>query len=126
MCPQEFDYSKVRRAGMPIKGFGGVSSGPEPLKQLHESIRTVLDREIGKPLSVTAIVDIMNMIGRCVISGNVRRTAEIAFGDPHSDEYVDLKDYSKNPQRAEYGWTSNNSVRMKKNLPQIFFFFLSF
>ena len=52
----------------------------------------------------------MNLIGKCVISGNVRRTAEISFGDPNEDEYVDLKNYEKNPHRAEYGWTSNNSV----------------
>ncbi len=45
-----------------------------------------------------------------MVSGNLRRTAEIAFGDPDSDEYIDLKNYTKNPQRAAYGWTSNNSV----------------
>lgn len=49
-------------------------------------------------------------IGVCVVAGNVRRTAEIAFGDPESQEYVDLKDYHKNPARAEFGWASNNSV----------------
>ena len=57
-----------------------------------------------------AIVDLMNHIGKCVVSGNVRRTAEIAFGDPDSAEYIDLKNYEVNPARAEYGWTSNNSV----------------
>lgn len=64
----------------------------------------------GEPITVTAIVDIMNLIGRCVVSGNVRQTAEIAFGDPMSEEYINLKDYDVNPHRAEYGWTSNNSV----------------
>ena len=52
----------------------------------------------------------MNLIGKCVVSGNVRRTAEIAFGHPDSEEYIALKDYSVNPHRAAYGWTSNNSV----------------
>jgi hypothetical protein len=42
-CP-EFDYSQIRLAGMPIKGFGGVSSGPESLKQLHHALREVLDK----------------------------------------------------------------------------------
>lgn len=96
--------------GAPIKGFGGISSGPEPLKALHVTIRNILDRLIGQSITVTAIVDIMNLIGRCVVSGNVRRTAEIAFGDPKSDEYIDLKNYDVNPHRAEWGWTSNNSV----------------
>ncbi|KAG6623954.1 ribonucleoside-triphosphate reductase, adenosylcobalamin-dependent [Phytophthora cinnamomi] len=56
------------------------------------------------------IVDIMNQMGVCVVSGNVRRTAEIAFGDYNDEEYVDLKNYEKNPDRAAYGWTSNNSI----------------
>jgi ribonucleoside-triphosphate reductase len=69
-----------------------------------------LDRNKGLHLTITSLVDIMNMIGKCVVSGNVRRTAEIAFGDPFSQEYIDLKNYDKNPHRMDYGWTSNNSV----------------
>ena len=109
-APLEFDYSLVRAAGEPIKGFGGVSSGPEPLKKLHENIRKALDQNIGSPITITTIADIMNMIGVCVVAGNVRRTAEIIFGSPYSDEYLDLKNYEVNEERQEYGWTSNNSV----------------
>ena len=105
-----FDYSKIRPAGAPIRGFGGISAGPSVLQEMHQSIESVLEKLVGKELTVTAVVDIMNIIGRCVVSGNVRRTAEIAFGDPDSEEYIDLKDYAKNPQRADFGWTSNNSV----------------
>lgn len=105
-----FDYSAIRPAGQPIKGFGGISSGPEPLEELHNAIRSVLRPLAGQPLTVTAIVDLMNLIGKCVVSGNLRQTAEIAFGDPFDDDYVDLKDYDVNPHRAAYGWTSNNSV----------------
>jgi adenosylcobalamin-dependent ribonucleoside-triphosphate reductase len=105
-----FDYSLVRPAGRLIKGFGGTSSGPQPLRELHDALHDVFEPLAGKPLTVTAIVDVMNLIGKCVVSGNVRRTAEIAFGDPDSTEYMDLKDYAVNPHRAEYGWTSNNSV----------------
>ncbi|SVB12786.1 uncharacterized protein METZ01_LOCUS165640, partial [marine metagenome] len=109
-APIEFDYSKIRPAGKPIKGFGGVSSGHEPLEEVHESIRKVLDDNSGEPISTTTIVDIMNLIGKCVVAGNVRRTAEIVFGDPNSEEYLDLKNYKVNPHRDQYGWTSNNSV----------------
>jgi adenosylcobalamin-dependent ribonucleoside-triphosphate reductase len=104
------DYTDIRPAGVPIKGFGGESSGPDPLIELHEKCREILDAEIGKPLSITAIVDIMNLIGKCVVSGNVRRSAEIVFGEPDCEEYLDLKNYEVNPHRAEYGWTSNNSI----------------
>jgi len=109
-APIEFDYSDVRAAGLPIKGFGGTTSGPDPLRSLHTEVRKTLDKEVGSDLSVTTIVDVMNRIGQCVVSGNVRRTAEIAFGDPTSEDFLDLKNYEKNPHRAEYGWTSNNSV----------------
>ena len=105
-----FGYSKIRKAGEPIKGFGGVSSGSKPLEELHKSIRTILDGEVGNQISATTIVDLQNLIGKCVVSGNVRRTAEIAFGDADSDEYLDLKNYKVNPHREIFGWTSNNSV----------------
>ena len=106
----KFDYTKIRAAGEPIAGFGGVSSGHEPLEELHERIRKVLDKNSGEPISVTTIVDIMNLIGKCVVAGNVRRTAEIVFGDPYDEEYLDLKNYEVNPHREQYGWTSNNSI----------------
>lgn len=104
----EFDYSQIRPYGTPIKTFGGVASGHEPLKTLHENIVKTLEPLIGKPITETAIVDIMNHIGVCVVAGNVRRTAEIAFGT--SDEFINLKNYEINPQRGAYGWTSNNSI----------------
>ena len=106
----EFDYSAIRPEGEPLKTFGGVSSGPRPLKELHESIREVMTRCLGSTLDSTAIVDLFNLIGKCVVSGNVRRSAEIAFGDAEDEEFLALKDYEKNPHRAAFGWSSNNSV----------------
>ena len=106
----QFDYTLIRPEGAVIKGFGGVSSGHEPLKEIHEEIRKVLNINVGEPITITTIVDIMNLIGKCVVAGNVRRTAEIVFGDPNSDEYLDLKNYKVNPHRDQYGWTSNNSI----------------
>lgn len=68
-----FDYSEIRPAGLPIKGFGGISSGYEPLEQLHTALREVLDTNVGRPITVTTIVDTANLIGKCVVAGNVRR-----------------------------------------------------
>ena len=106
----EFDYSAIRPEGEPLKTFGGVSSGPRPLRELHESIRDVLNGRIGQRMDSRAIVDLFNLIGKCVVSGNVRRSAEIAFGDPDDITFMDLKDYDKNPERAAFGWSSNNSI----------------
>src|SRR5690348_6692652 len=104
-----FDYSLIRPAGSAIKGFGGVSAGPEPLLQLHQHLHDILGPAVGQPITVTQIVDLMNVIGKCVVAGNVRRTAEIAFGSA-TPEYLNLKNYELNPHRESYGWTSNNSV----------------
>lgn len=105
-----YDFSQIRPYGAPIKGFGGVASGPQALVDLLKDVEIVLDRRIGQAITVTDIVDIQNLIGRAVVSGNVRRTAEIAFGDAHSEEFLNLKNYKKNPEREAWGWTSNNSV----------------
>jgi len=105
----DFDYSLIRKAGEPIKTFGGISAGSEPLKELHDSVKEFLTKDIGMPISVRNITDIFNVIGRTVIAGNVRRSAEIIIGNP-DEEFLDLKNYDKYPERAAYGWASNNTV----------------
>jgi len=121
----QFNYSEIREHGRPIAGFGGVSSGPDPLKKLHEQLRQLLNKLDGRTITVTAITDIMNMIGQCVVAGNVRRTAQIALGEVNDAEYRKLKDYRWNPDeqkyegsmaaRAPWGWASNNSVLVDEN-----------
>jgi adenosylcobalamin-dependent ribonucleoside-triphosphate reductase len=65
-------------------------------------------------LTSTDIVDLMNLIGKCVVSGNVRRSAEIAIGQSDDKAYLDLKNWEVNPDRMDtktgWGWTSNNSI----------------
>lgn len=113
--PVKMVYDLIREAGAPIKTFGGVSSGPAPLILLHEQLRTILDKRDGQYLTEEDIADIMNLIGVCVVSGNVRRSAQIMFGEANSSAYLDLKNYEVNPHRAAYGWTSNNSVFCNEN-----------
>lgn len=119
-----FDYSQIRPAGLPIRGFGGLASGPEPLIKLHSRIETYLDNfcngyienENGerKDYNHTRLVaDIFNAIGACVVAGNVRRSAEISLGDVEDPTFINLKNYEENPERMEIGWMSNNSVVLK-------------
>lgn len=64
--------------------------------------------------NVRLIVDVFNIVGVCVVSGNVRRSAEVALGDPRSREFLNMKNWSINPERENsYGWMSNNSVRIE-------------
>lgn len=109
--PETIDYSKVRPAGAPIRGFGGVASGPDPLKELVHSISNTLEPLHGQPITSSAIVDVCNLIGRCVVAGNVRRSAEIAFGDATDSEFLDLKNPEINKEALfHHRWASNNSV----------------
>jgi ribonucleoside-triphosphate reductase len=114
--PVKFDYSKIRPEGSPIKGFGGTTSGPEPLRILHEMLVRLLDDRDGQFLTDKDITDIQNLEGKCVVSGSVRRSAEIAFGDPDSQSFIDLKNPKVNPERMGddgWGYLSNNSVFAK-------------
>lgn len=113
----EFDYSAIRKEGLPIKGFGGTSSGPEPLIRLHNALRSILNKQVGNLVSTELIVDIANLIGVCVVAGNVRRSALIAIGESSDENFIHLKDPAWFPERNSYdaanpgwGWMSNNSI----------------
>jgi adenosylcobalamin-dependent ribonucleoside-triphosphate reductase len=114
---QEFNYDLIRPLGAPIKGFGGVASGPAPLIDLHTRIRNVIGSRAGEVLDSRAIVDIVNLIGTCVVSGNVRRSATLALGSPGDDGFINLKNPEVFPERNSYdpekpgwAWMSNNSI----------------
>jgi len=112
-----FSYRAIRPEGAPIKGFGGIASGPAPLIKLHEKINHVLSQRIGETLDARAIVDLVNLIGTCVVSGNVRRSATLALGAEGDDDFLNLKNPEVFPERNSYdpenpgwAWMSNNSV----------------
>ena len=114
---QEFTYDLIRPLGAPIKGFGGVASGPAPLIELHTRIRNVIGSRAGEFLDSRAIVDIVNLIGTCVVSGNVRRSATLALGTPEDEGFINLKNpevfpdrNSYNPEKPGWAWMSNNSI----------------
>lgn len=108
-----FDYSEIRPVGAPLRGFGGTSAGYAPLEKLHERVRGYLDSYVrGDTFRVRLIMDIMNAIGACVVAGNVRRSAELAIGAPGDEEFINMKNYELNPERAEIGWMSNNSIAL--------------
>lgn len=108
----EHDYSLIRPEGLPIKGFGGISSGPGPLIELHRQIREFFELYLTQEWydSVILKTDLANAVGCAVIAGNVRRSAEIACGNIHDHVFLDLKNYDKYPHRKTIGWMSNNSA----------------
>ena len=107
-----FDYSQIRPFGVPIKTFGGTAAGPDPLIKLHEYIRTMFNGREGQKLTTVDIADLGNLIGVCVVSGNVRRSAELLMGTIADKDFLNLKNYEVMPERASWAWMSNNSVEV--------------
>lgn len=102
------DVSDVRAAGEPIRGFGGTSSGPGPLVQLLRAFNDLLNSRVGEKLSSVDVTDLFNYIGKCVVAGNVRRSAELAMGSPSNSLFINMKldEAAFNDRR----WASNNSI----------------
>ena len=116
----KFDYSEVRPAGAPIATFGGTAAGHEPLERLHKYINNIFENRAGQKLTRRDIADIGNLIGVCVVSGNVRRSAELLIGRIDDEDFLNLKNAEVFPERNSYdpktpgwGWMSNNSVAVE-------------
>jgi ribonucleoside-triphosphate reductase len=125
------DVSDVRPSGDRISGFGGMASGPAPLAEMLRAVNRLFNNRVGQRLTPVDCTDIMTLIGRCVVSGNVRRSAMIALGDGDDKEFI----FMKNPidplaeilgwteEQVEYHnfavnnnrWASNNSILVDKN-----------
>ena len=115
----EFNYEQIRPYGAPIKIFGGTAAGPDPLIKLHNQIRAMFTGRAGEKVTRRDLADIGNMIGVCVVSGNVRRSAELLIGRIDDEEFLNLKNPEKFPERNSYdpkapgwAWMSNNSVEV--------------
>lgn len=134
--PLVIDYSKIRGRGVPLKTLGGVASGPRPLQDLVENLTRLLLPEgimavwsvvedisagtistakvqiagSGEPYKIgsAGIVDIANYIGKAVVAGGIRRTAEIVFGEPEDEEFMTLKQDME--ALKDRRWASNNSI----------------
>ena len=90
---KSFSFSTilVRGSGEPIHGFGGTASGPRILIEGMEKICKVVREREGKKLRSIDVLDIANIIGSIVVAGNVRRSAEIAVGDPDDFHFLRAK-----------------------------------
>lgn len=99
----------IRAKGLPIKGFGGVASGSEELVEGIFQINEVLNSRSSKRLRPIDCLDIMNIIGAIVVSGNVRRSAQIAIGDSDDLDFLNAKRWDLG-NIPNWRAMSNNSV----------------
>lgn len=108
---KSFTYSTilVREFGAPLKTFGGTASGPGALIDGIEDICKVMKNREGKKLRSIDVLDICNIIGKIVVSGSSRRSAQIAIGDPDDVLFLRAKNWSTGNVPA-YRANSNNSI----------------
>ena len=118
-----FTYTtrRVRPLGAELKTFGGVASGPAPLRKAVGLIQRVMQARAGRRLRSVDVVDIMNQVAQMVCSGNVRRSAQLAVGDAADAHFLGAKrwDLASIPSWRS---NSNNSVVCSdtKDLPELF------
>ena len=108
---KSFTYSTllIREFGTPLKTFGGTASGSGALVEGIVDISKVLDQRIGKKLRSIDVLDICNIIGRIVVSGSSRRSAQIAIGDPDDMLFIRAKNWGGGNVPA-WRANSNNSI----------------
>jgi len=108
---KSFTYSTIliREYGAPLKTFGGIASGPGALVEGLVDICKVLDARVGKKVRSVDVLDICNIIGRIVISGSSRRSAQIAIGDPDDVLFLRAKNWGSGNVPA-WRSNSNNSI----------------
>lgn len=107
--PLRYSTQLIRAAGKPIKGFGGTASGSEGLVAGIEKIVKIVRARHHQKLRPVDCMDLMNLIGQIVVAGNVRRSSEIAIGDPQDRLFLDAKNWSKFTV-PNWRVMSNNSV----------------
>lgn len=82
----EFDYSRIRPQGKPLRTSGGVAPGHLPLKRCLENCRVILDGSQGRKLKTLECSDIICHIAMAVLSGGIRRSSTIAIFSYDDDD----------------------------------------
>jgi ribonucleoside-diphosphate reductase alpha chain len=59
------------------------------------------------------LCDLLNLISLCLIHKYER--GGLLIQAPPSEEFINMKNYEINPERAEFGWTSNNSILLQED-----------
>lgn len=122
------DYNNIRMAGEPLKTFGGTASGHQSMQIMLNKISKVIKNASNKvsnnltQLKPIDCTDIANILGENVVSGGVRRTAEVVMFDEYDKEMIQAK--TNLYKQVDGQWVvnkdiihrqmSNNSIYYKK------------
>ena len=111
---KDFTYSTVliRPMGAPLKTFGGTASGSTALVAGIDDIMGVLNARAGNKLRPVDVLDICNILGRVVVAGSARRSAQIALGDVDDLRFLKAKRWSDGNIPA---WRANSNNTLVAN-----------
>lgn len=106
----EWDMSRVRKAGAPLKTFGGRASGPDPLEDLFKYLCTFIPKCAGRRLTSLESHDIVCKIAEIVVVGGVRRSALISLSDLEDPTMANAKSGSWWEQEGQRALANNSAV----------------
>jgi len=110
----KWDVSAVRKAGSPLKTFGGRASGPEPLEDLFRFTIRTFKEATGAKLTSLQCHDIVCKTAEVVVVGGVRRSALLSLSDIGDEQMRACKSgewWGRHSQRA----LANNSANYHSN-----------
>lgn len=113
------DVSSIRPRGNALKTFGGTACGPRPLIAMLRNIWSIVRNAAGRKLTTIDALDITTHIGKCIVMGNIRRTAIMCMADANDDAMWHAK--QDTDAIASHRYTSNNSINIhsKKQIDSI-------
>lgn len=86
----ELDLGSIRSKGEKLKSFGGIAN-PEGLENLFYRIADILNANINKKLNSLQICLLIDEASKCVVSGNIRRSAGIHQGSADDEIFINAK-----------------------------------
>lgn len=111
------NYNFIRPSGQRIKTAGGFAAGHKGMQEMFTRLAKTLNAKKGR-LTTVSTMDSQNIVGKNVVTGGNRRSAQIALGSPSDEEFIKAKQnlYTKvdgkwvvDPE-LEHRKMSNNSV----------------
>lgn len=111
------NYNHIRPKGQRIKTAGGFAAGHEGMQEMFTRLADTLTNKGGR-LNPVAAMDSQNIVGKNVVTGGNRRSAQIALGSPEDEEFIKAKLnlYTRIdgkwsvPPELEHRKMSNNSI----------------
>ena len=90
----KIDRRRVRKAGSPIKGFGGVTN-PSYLSEFFNRVGYILNKALGRRLTPQEVGHIQCIVASLIVAGNVRRCLPGDFTaivySPDTKEEIDVR-----------------------------------